>query len=206
MTNPHYWGSRYPRLSTSPDTLGTGNRTGTRGPEGDVDLVESVSYLRGKHAFKFGFEYIDVLFDGNSYSLAQGNVVFTTLQNFLQGVPNTGTILLGDETEMGRSHWYGGFFQDDWRVKSRVTLNLGLRYEYTRRQRSKTTTSVTSTPMSTRPPLQPWSRWAPAHRFHRCIMRNAAIFHLDWGRRGTSLVTARLLCVPEPGFIEIPPF
>ena len=29
-----------------------------------------------------------------------------------------------------RSHWYGGFFQDDWRIKPRVTLNLGLRYEY----------------------------------------------------------------------------
>ncbi len=27
-------------------------------------------------------------------------------------------------------HWFAGFFQDDWRLTSRVTVNMGLRYEY----------------------------------------------------------------------------
>ena len=113
--------------------LGIGNRTGTRGPEGDVDLVESVSYLRGKHSFKFGFEYLDIVFDGTSFSQAQGNVTFLSLQNYLQGFPNNWTILLGSSqanTQNDRAHWYGGFVQDDWRLTPRVTLNLGLRYGY----------------------------------------------------------------------------
>ena len=29
-----------------------------------------------------------------------------------------------------RDHWYAAFFQDDWRLTTRLTLNLGLRYEY----------------------------------------------------------------------------
>ncbi len=130
VTNPLYGGAPQIQISTFTGYIGTGNRSSIRGPEGDVDLVESVSYLHGKHAFKFGFEYLDILLDGDTYSQAQGNVVFTTLQNFLQGLPSTGTILLGDPTEVGRSHWFAGFVQDDWRVKSRLTLNLGLRYEY----------------------------------------------------------------------------
>ena len=68
--------------------------------------MDSVSYLRGKHAFKFGFEYIDVVLDGDTYSQAQGEVAFSSLENFLQGIPNTGTILLGDPTEEARSHWF----------------------------------------------------------------------------------------------------
>ncbi len=130
VTNPLYGGAPQIQISTFSGFLGTGNRSSIRGPEGDVDVIESVSNLRGKHAFKFGFEYIDVLLDGDTYSQAQGNVVFNSLQLYLQGTPNTGTILLGDPTEEGRSHWYAGFFQDDWRIKSRLTLNLGLRYEY----------------------------------------------------------------------------
>ena len=130
VTNPLYGGLPQIQISSFTGYLGTGNRSSIRGPEGDVDLVESVSYLRGKHAFKFGFEYVDVILDGDTYSQAQGDVVFPTLESFLTGAPTSGTILLGDPTEQARSHWYGAYAQDDWRLKSRLTLNLGLRYEY----------------------------------------------------------------------------
>jgi hypothetical protein len=133
VTNPDYGGFPLLTITGFNMQLGIGNRTGTRGPEGDVDLVESVSYLRGKHSFKFGFEYLDIVFDGTSFSLAQGNVTFLSLANYLQGFPNSWTILLGSSqanTQNDRAHWYGGFVQDDWRLTPRVTLNLGLRYGY----------------------------------------------------------------------------
>ena len=57
-------------------------------PQGDIDLVESVSYLHGKHAFKFGFEYVDMLFDGDTYQRSARHGDFLDLQSFLQGIPN----------------------------------------------------------------------------------------------------------------------
>ena len=129
VTTPLYGGMPLIKLGFT-GSIGGGVRTSSRGPEGDASLVETVSYLHGKHAFKFGFDYVDVVLDGDTYSQAQGDVVFTNLTNFLQGIPSTGTILRGDPTEQARSHWYGTYFQDDWRLTNKVTLNLGLRYEY----------------------------------------------------------------------------
>jgi hypothetical protein len=133
VTVPLYGGFPYITFSSFTGILGSGNRTSTRGPEGDVDLVESVSYLRGKHSFKFGFEYLYNIADGISFSLTQGNVAFLNLQDYLQGFPENWTILLGSlqaNTQNAHSRWYGGFVQDDWRIRPRVMLNLGLRYEY----------------------------------------------------------------------------
>jgi hypothetical protein len=130
VTNPLYGG--LPQISIGGFTgfLGEGARASIRGPEGDASLVETVSYFRGKHAFKFGFSYVDVLFDGNSFNGANGSVTFTTLQTFLQGTPKSGSIAVGNGTFNGRAHWYSTFAQDDWRVTPRLTLNLGLRWEF----------------------------------------------------------------------------
>ena len=77
--------------------------------------MDNVSYLRGKHAFRFGFEYLDIVFDGDTISPSPGLVKFTPLENFLQGAPSSGPFI-GDPTQNTRAHWFGGFFQDDWRV------------------------------------------------------------------------------------------
>jgi hypothetical protein len=128
--NPFYGGLPQITFTGFSGYLGEGSRQSHRGPEGDVNLVETVSYLRGKHAFKFGFDYIDIIFDGNTFTTAQGVAKFGALQTFLTGNPTGGSILLGNPQTNIRSHWYGGFVQDDWRVTTRLTLNLGIRYDY----------------------------------------------------------------------------
>ena len=110
--------------------LGAGRRTGVRGPDGDVSFVDNVSWLHGKHAFKFGFQFMDLVYDNNSYNQANGQVKFKTLTSFLQGAPYTGVILVGNPAEVVRAHWFAGYFQDDFRATTRLTLNLGLRWEY----------------------------------------------------------------------------
>ena len=106
--------------------------------------MDHVSFLRGKHAFKFGVETLFIRpFFGN-YSKARGVFSFgddpggdafngsTPLEDFLAGVADTGvggTALNGSPLRSLRQEDYSGFFEDSWHVKSHVTLNLGLRYD-----------------------------------------------------------------------------
>ena len=145
VTNPTYGGMPTIAFTNIQNfQLGAGiNGATQRGPEGNLDFVDNVSYLRGKHAFRFGFEYVDILYDqgqgGNIRTPGQGGVTFASLTTFLEAGPvgkgmvaggsNTG-ILEGNNTNQIRSHWFAGFAQDDWRLTTRVTLNLGLRYEF----------------------------------------------------------------------------
>ena len=145
VTNPVYGGMPTIAFTNISNLqLGAGiNGATQRGPEGNLDFVDNVSYLRGKHAFRFGFEYIDILYDqgqgGNIRTPGQGGVTFASLTTFLEagttgkgmvaGGSNTG-ILEGNNTNQLRSHWYAGFFQYDWRLTPRITLNLRLRYVF----------------------------------------------------------------------------
>jgi hypothetical protein len=130
VTNPIYGGLPEIQIGGFSGYLGAGHHTSARGPEGEADFVDNVSYLRGKHAFRFGFEYMLSVADNDSYNEANGQVKFTSLTNFLEGSPKNGAILLGDPSVKGRQNGFAGFFQDDWRVTTKLTLNLGLRYEY----------------------------------------------------------------------------
>ena len=130
VTNPLYGGFPNILFNTFTGYLGTGNRNGIRGPQGNFEIVDSVSYLRGRHAFKFGFDFNDIVHDNNNFDQANGQVTFATLVSFLQGTPLRGVIQQGNAQVFVRGHWYAGFLQDDWRVTPRVTLNMGLRYEY----------------------------------------------------------------------------
>ena len=44
--------------------------------------------------------------------------------------PFTASRVVGKGVETGRSWWHGYYIQDDWRVSRKLTLNIGLRYEY----------------------------------------------------------------------------
>jgi hypothetical protein len=111
--------------------LGAGRRTGIRGPDGSASFTDNVSWLHGKHAFKFGFDYMYLVYDNNAYNQANGEVKFANLTTFLEGIPRNGSaILVGNPDVYGRANWFAGFFQDDYRVTTRLTLNMGLRWEY----------------------------------------------------------------------------
>ena len=49
--------------------------------------------------------------------------------SFLLGIPSSGSVSRAASYDEKSQNW-GFFVQDDWRVSSRLTVNLGLRYEY----------------------------------------------------------------------------
>ncbi len=100
------------------------------GPDKVYDFIDQVSYLRGKHAFKFGGELRRDLVHQATYRGGRGRVKFADLESFLSGNPLNAGFLAGDPTRNISQWLYSGYMQDDWRITKRVTLNLGLRYEY----------------------------------------------------------------------------
>ena len=48
----------------------------------------------------------------------------------LLGLPFTANGALGDSSQKLRTTFYAGYIQDDWRVTPNLSLNLGLRYEF----------------------------------------------------------------------------
>ena len=130
VTNPEFGGFPNITFTSGFTPLGVGGRTGRRGPEGQLNVRDSVSYLRGKHAFKFGVEHVWIKFDDDSTQSTWGNIAFANLTSFLEGIPVNGSIIDGNTDESFRERWWAGFVQDIWRVTNRVTLTPGLRYEY----------------------------------------------------------------------------
>jgi hypothetical protein len=100
------------------------------GPDKVYDFIDQVSYLHGKHAFKFGGEWRDDLVHQATFRAGRGRIQFGNLENFLQGIPGNTSFLAGDPTRNITQGLYAGYAQDDWRITPRVTINLGIRYEY----------------------------------------------------------------------------
>ncbi len=100
------------------------------GPDKVYDFIDQVSYLRGKHAFKWGGELRRDLVHQGTYRGGRGRITFDNLEAFLAGNPTKAGLQAGDPLR-DLSQWlYAGYLQDDWRIKPRITINLGLRYEY----------------------------------------------------------------------------
>lgn len=134
QTNPLYFGFPVINLASFSGGLGGSNWPKVVGPDSVLQILDHVSYLRGKHAFKFGGEILYNRSTSNVTSNGRGTLTFGTLADFFSGVPNTAdggsaSILVGNLVRHFTYSGYAAFFQDDWRVTPRLILNLGMRYE-----------------------------------------------------------------------------
>jgi hypothetical protein len=108
----------------------------TNVPRGRVSsgyqFVDNLTWVRGAHTIKGGGEYRRAIVNSFNDTLARGQLNFNNLADFLAGrVSTSGTAILRGATRRDTfTNNYGLFVQDDWRVSTRLTLNLGLRYEY----------------------------------------------------------------------------
>jgi len=102
-----------------------------------TEIGDNVSWILGKHSLKFGFEFRKLTYEDNiTFNLGDEYGDY-----FYNGNDATGfaSLLLGriDDAEQAQNgpdgkpfqYHYGGFAQDEFRIRPNLTLTLGLRYE-----------------------------------------------------------------------------
>jgi len=114
------------------------------GPEGNspqsyvqnnYQVMDNISIVKGAHTIKFGPEYRRWIAPSNFLPRERGEWDYADLQTLVNDEVPTGFngALRGAGSGLfdGNQHAIYGFIQDDWKVTPRLTLNLGLRYEWT---------------------------------------------------------------------------
>jgi Carboxypeptidase regulatory-like domain/TonB dependent receptor len=111
-----------------------------QGPDSITQVIDHVSRTAGKHALKFGGELHRSDVRNAAYGNARGSITFlgsvldgansTPLEDFFAGLPFKSTLEVGNPTLQLHNWAYSAFIQDDWRATKNLTVNFGVRYEF----------------------------------------------------------------------------
>jgi len=147
-------GSLFPSMPTmsftnmftlGPSPLGITYAATNTYPVGDI-----MTWTKGPHTMKFGGEYkrqeldapyFDVFPNGEIFYLGlnpllnpvvnpKSGTLPSPFEDFIAGLSTLSVIGSGTNSLHNRANDFSAFFQDDWKVTRRLTLNLGLRYDY----------------------------------------------------------------------------
>ena len=119
-----------------------------------IQFTENLTKISGGHSFKGGFEYQRLHFPWIDPAWSRGEFSFggdtgipnltsgvgmadllltptaTTVPNGVNNVGGANTVFASNITQPDDlRHYYGAYFQDDWKATSKLTLNMGLRWE-----------------------------------------------------------------------------
>jgi hypothetical protein len=104
--------------------------------QNNYNFVDTLSWVKGAHVFRFGGEYTRVNLDKLFPQVFNGELFFTNttdgntdFQNFLLGTPQFSFGGGGVYNHQYRTNNYAVFAQDDWKISRDLTVNAGLRTE-----------------------------------------------------------------------------
>ncbi len=114
-----------------------------------ASLSEGLLLVHGRHSFRFGGDYRRTQTNSFSEQNGRGTFTFTGLAtsaidsagqalantgfdfaDFLLGLPHSSSVRYGSSDIYFRGSGVSWYVQDDFRVRSNLSINLGLRYEY----------------------------------------------------------------------------
>ena len=113
-------------------TVGPGDNTFQK--QNSYQLADSFSWSQGKHSFKFGGQYNHFIYPQFFLPRSNGDNQYVSANAFVNDVlpDNPGRTLrnAGTGSFLGTQSAFYVFAQDDFKFSPRLTVNLGVRYEY----------------------------------------------------------------------------
>jgi hypothetical protein len=102
--------------------------TGSNFDPMSIALSDSLTWTKGAHTLKFGGEYRRIQSDFQF--LGSQELTYNSINDFIDNRPNQFAVTR-DSPVFRPEQFYGiGFVQDSWRASQRLTLELGVRYDY----------------------------------------------------------------------------
>jgi hypothetical protein len=102
------------------------------GYQNTYQATDNVTWTKGAHTFKFGFDGIRNISPQSFTQRARGDYQYNSVTTYLlDQVPDyLAQRSAGNPIYWGNRWLWGGYVNDNWRVRPNLTVNLGLRYEY----------------------------------------------------------------------------
>lgn len=102
----------------------------------DFEVTDNVSWVHGSHLIKAGFDLIrdrnsSFYYGGSIYGTYSFTGAFTgsPYADFLLGLPQSTSLTAASPTPHWVGDWWGAYVTDQWKPNSRLSVNIGLRWE-----------------------------------------------------------------------------
>ena len=120
----------FPGIGTA--ILGPNDRNLLHTAQNLYQIDENLIYTHGAHTMKFGFDFQKNDLNSDPGGREGGSISYASISDFLQD-KTLQTLTVGVPGSSAQRSWrqqvYAGYFQDDWKLRSNLIVNLGVRYE-----------------------------------------------------------------------------
>lgn len=127
-------------MTTSDPTIASGLQFGSSVSFGNAGMYQNqweygttLNWVKGKHTLAFGAQWDHTQLNIINNNTSDDTIDFKTFVNFVEGAVRTGTYsaaFAGSADRYYRSNTVGAFVNDNYKVRSNLTVTLGLRWDF----------------------------------------------------------------------------
>ncbi len=174
-------------------------------------FFNALSYIRGEHTFKFGGEFRRLLVSNLFLPRSRGDYIYGSFDELISdAVPSFSALRgVGSPAFNGNQKFFNAFAQDDWKVRPNLTLNLGIRYEFSTLpdgSKSQALNAISNVPgvIEFGVPKNRYRNFAPRIGFAYAPNSDSRLGHLLFGKHGQSSIRANFAKSYYSNFQNLP--